>query len=46
MSFLIPQIYNPYETQLHTDASSLAVDAILLQKQDTGLWGPVVIIVK
>jgi len=40
MSFPVLQIYNPlFETQLHTDASSVAVAAILLQKQKSGLWG-------
>jgi len=37
MSFPVLQIYNPlFETQLHTDASSMAVTAILLQKQEAG----------
>jgi hypothetical protein len=36
------RFYNPKaETQLHTDASSIALAAILLQKQEKGLWAPV-----
>lgn len=41
-SFPVLRLYNPQlETELHTDASSLALAAILLQKQDTGQWAPV-----
>lgn len=29
------------ETELHTDASAIAFAAILLQKQASGLWGPI-----
>lgn len=36
-SFPVLCLYNPYsETELHTDASSLALAAILLQKQSSG----------
>ena len=36
------QIYNPNAlTELHTDASSIALAAILLQKQDSGQWAPI-----
>lgn len=32
-------LYNPsFETEVHTDASALAVAAILLQKQSSGQW--------
>lgn len=41
-AFPVLQIYDPSkETQLHTDASSLAVTGILLQKQFSGLWAPI-----
>lgn len=37
------RLYNPHaETELHMDASSVALAAILLQKQDIGQWAPVV----
>ncbi|CAL1672060.1 unnamed protein product [Lasius platythorax] len=36
------KIYNPHlETEVHTDASALAIAGILLQKQNNGLWAPV-----
>lgn len=36
------RLYNPLaNTELHTDASTLALAAILLQKQDTGQWAPI-----
>lgn len=36
------RLYNPtLETELHTDASALAIAGILLQKQVDGLWAPV-----
>jgi len=36
------RVYDPKaETELHTDACSLGLAAILLQKQTGGLWGPV-----
>jgi len=35
------QLYNPHlDTELHTDASSLAIVGILLQKQENGQWSP------
>lgn len=34
-------IYNPFlDTEIHTDASAVAVAGILLQKQKSGLWAP------
>lgn len=40
-SYPVLRIYNPnVETQLHTDASSIALAAILLQKQDMNKWAP------
>lgn len=42
VSFPILRLYNPEaETQLHTDASSIALAAILLQKQANGQFAPV-----
>lgn len=42
ISYSILSLYNPsLETELHTDASSLAILSILLQKQIDGLWVPV-----
>ncbi|KMQ90234.1 retrovirus-like pol polyprotein, partial [Lasius niger] len=41
-SFPVLCLYNPCaETELHTDASSLALAAILLQKQHSGQWAPI-----
>lgn len=41
-SYPVLRLYNPTaETQLHTDASSLALAAILLQKQSSDQWTPV-----
>lgn len=41
-SFPVLRLYNPNsETELHTDASSLALATILLQKQNSGDWAPV-----
>ncbi|XP_039310737.1 uncharacterized protein LOC113005059 [Solenopsis invicta] len=42
ISYPIVRLYNPsLETELHTDASSIVLAAILLQKQDRGKWTPV-----
>lgn len=42
-SYPILQLYNLLlETQLHIDASAIAVARILLQKQKNGHWAPVV----
>ncbi|CAL1672453.1 unnamed protein product [Lasius platythorax] len=36
------RLYNPtFSTELHTDASAIALAAILLQKQEDGQWAPV-----
>ena len=36
------RVYNPvFDTELHTDASSTALGAILLQEQPSGPWAPV-----
>lgn len=36
------KLYNPLAlTELHTDASAIALAAILLQKQESGHWNPV-----
>jgi len=41
-SFLVLHLYNPgAETELHTDASSVALAVILLQKQKNGQWAPI-----
>lgn len=41
-SFLVLCLYNPKaETELHTDVSAIALAAILLQKQNLGLWAPI-----
>lgn len=41
-SYPVLRLYNPsLETELHTDASSIAIAGILLQKQVDGLWAPV-----
>lgn len=41
-SYPVLCLYNPsYETQLHMDASLLALIGILLQKQSSGQWVPV-----
>lgn len=38
----ILRLYNPsVDTELHTDASAIAIAAILLQRQDTSQWAPV-----
>ena len=40
VTFPVLQLYDPRrETKLHTDASSVALVAILLQKQNSGLGG-------
>lgn len=42
ISFPVLQIYSPLkETEVHTDASSIAFGAILLQKQSNNAWSPV-----
>lgn len=42
ISFPVLSIYNPFlNTEIHTDASAIAVVGILLQKQKTNLWAPV-----
>ncbi|KMQ87526.1 hypothetical protein RF55_13169 [Lasius niger] len=42
ISFPVLRLYNPgAETELHTDASSVALAAILLQKQESGQWTPI-----
>lgn len=42
ISFPVLRLYNPkLDTELHTDASRLAIAGILLQKQTNGLWAPV-----
>lgn len=41
-SFPVLKLYNPQlPTELHTDASALALAAILLQKQENGSWAPI-----
>lgn len=41
-SYPVLSVYNPaVETQLHTDACSLGLGAILLQKQKNNIWSPV-----
>lgn len=41
-SYPILTIYNPFlDTEIHTDASALAIAGILLQKQKSGQWTPV-----
>lgn len=41
-SYPVLRIYSPSaETQLHTDASSIALAAILLQRQDMNKWAPI-----
>lgn len=41
-SYPILQLYNPgLPTELHTDASAVAVAGILLQKQDSGNWATI-----
>jgi len=42
VSYLVLQLYNPLlQTELHTDASSIALAGILLQKQASGSWHPI-----
>lgn len=42
ISFPVLRLYNPnLKTELHTDASSMAVASILLQKQTDNLWAPI-----
>jgi len=41
-SYPVLRLYNPAAmTELHTDASAIALAGILLQKQDSGKWAPV-----
>ncbi|CAL1672504.1 unnamed protein product [Lasius platythorax] len=40
--FPVLRLYNPqFKTELHTDASNLALAGILLQKQNTNYWAPI-----
>lgn len=42
MIFPVLRLYNPqFKTELHTDASNLALAGILLQRQSTNHWAPV-----
>lgn len=42
ISYPVLRLYDPYaETELHTDASSLALAAILFQKQESGKLAPI-----
>lgn len=41
-AYPVLRLYNPAaETQLHTDACSTGIGAVLLQKQSDGKWAPI-----
>ena len=43
LTFPMLQLHDPRrETELHTDASSVALTAILLQKQNSDLWAAII----